>query len=410
MLTLSPLLARRLAIARQRLAGPRPPADASGILEVARDLSCLQLDPISVVARSHLLVVWSRLGPFDPSHLDTLLWSERRLFEDWAHGASIVLTEDYPIFRWLQARRSRSGSVWMGRVQAWMKKNAGLRRHILTELRRRGPLMSRDLEDRAVSDWRSTGWTAGRNVDRMLAFLWREGRIMVAGRKGGQRLWDLTERCLPPWTPRDPFSEREAVRRAAQKALRALGVAQPRHIEQHYVRGGYPRLDRALADLEAEDRIRRVEISKNRQAWPGPWYIHTDDLPLLDRLAAGEWQPRTTLLSPFDNLICDRARTELLFNFKFTMEIYVPARQRRYGYYVMPILHGDRLIGRIDQRMDRTTGRLAVNAVHAEPDTPRTPAAGRAVAGTIEELAEFLKAKDVVYGRRMPAAWRQALR
>ena len=121
------------------------------------------------------------------------------------------------------------------------------------------------------------------------------------------------------------------------------------------------------------------------RCWPGPWYIHTDDLPLLDRLAADAWEPRTTLLSPFDNLICDRART---------------------AAYVMPILHGDRLIGRVDQKMDRARGRLMVNAVYAEPDAPKAHETGRAVAGAIEELAKFLGARDIGYGRRIPKGWK----
>ncbi|MGQ0569096.1 MAG: DNA glycosylase AlkZ-like family protein [Armatimonadota bacterium] len=133
-------------------------------------------------------------------------------------------------------------------------------------------------------------------------------------------------------------------------------------------------------------------------------------LPVLDRLAAGDWQPRTTLLSPFDNLICDRARTETLFGFSFRMEIYVPPAQRRYGYYVMPILSGDRLIGRSDLRMDRAQGQLMVNAVYAEPDAPMTRTTGRALGGAIQELAEFLGARDIRYGRRVPQAWKRALR
>src|SRR5437868_2678298 len=193
----------------------------------------------------------------------------------------------------------------------------------------------------------------------MLDFLWTQGKLMVAGRVGGQRLWDLAERCLPEWAPREELDRHEAVRRAAQKSLRALGVARPREIAQHYTRGRYPGLQKALDELESEGRIEQVQIVDEDQAiWPGPWYVHAEDLPLLERLAAGEWHPRTTLLSPFDNLICDRARTEKLFDFEFRIEIYVPAAQRQYGYFVMPILHGDRLIGRVDPRFDRAHRRL----------------------------------------------------
>src|SRR5919202_1863418 len=157
---ISPELARRLAIVRQRLAGPRPPADAAGIIEVVRDLGCLQLDPISAVARSHLLVLQSRLGPYDPAHLDTLLWAERSLFEYWAHAASIVLTEDYPLHAPMMRRYAKGSTGWAKSVREWMAQNEPLRRHILEELERRGPLPSREFEDRTKRGWESTGWNA----------------------------------------------------------------------------------------------------------------------------------------------------------------------------------------------------------------------------------------------------------
>jgi uncharacterized protein YcaQ len=244
----------------------------------------------------------------------------------------------------------------------------------------------------------------------MLAFLWGTGRVMVAGRAGGKKLWDLTERCLPAWTPRDRLSQREIVRRAAQRSLRALGIATPRQIQQHFIRDRYRNLDQALRDLTTEGRIERVQIADGGHTWRGEWYVHVDDLPLVERLEAGEWAPRTTLLSPFDNLICDRARTTLLFGFHFRLEIYVPPAQRRYGFFVMPVLHGDRLIGRIDPAMDRGRGALRVKAVHAEPDAPKTAATGRAVAGAIEDLARFLGAGQIEYPKNVPAGWRRALR
>ncbi len=404
-LIISPTLARRLALTRQRLAGPRPAADASGLMEVARDLGCLQLDPISVVARSHQLVLFSRVGPYELAHLDQLLWQERRLFEYWAHCASIVLTEDYPLHSRMMRAYPSGDSAYRQRAREWIAQNQKLRRYILDRLRREGPLLSRQLEEDGLHPkaWVSTGWTSGRNISRMLDYLWISGKIMVAGRDGIQKRWDLAERVLPAWTPRDRLLEREVVRRAAQKSLRALGVATPRHIQQHFTRGRYPDLTRVLADLEAEGRVKRLEI----RDLPGPWYLHADDELLMTQLPA-DWQPRITLLSPFDNLICDRARTRQLFDFDYTMEIYVPAAKRKYGYYVLPILHGDRLIGRVDPAMDRERGALKVNAVYAEPDAPRN--VGRAVAGAIEDLAAFLGAGEILYNsRRVPAMWKRAL-
>lgn len=415
MRTISPTLARRMAIARQRLAGPCSQAsarpDAACILDVVRDLGCVQLDPISAVARSHLLVLWSRLGCYDPAELDRLLWQERSLFEYWAHAASIVLTEDYPIHNVMMRRYPSGESSWSRRVEQWLEENRELREHILDEIAKNGPTQSKQFEDKTKEDWHSTGWTGGRNVSQMLDFLWTRGQLMVAKRVGGQRLWDLAERCLPDWTPREELGRHEAMRRATQKSLRALGVARPREITQHYTRGRYPSLEKALGELESEGRIEQVQIvDEDRGLWPGPWYVHADDLPLLDRLAAGEWHPRTTLLSPFDNLICDRARTEKLFDFEFRIEIYVPKAQRKYGYYVLPILHGDRLIGRVDPSMDRKQKRLTINAVYAQPDAPMDAQTGQAVASAIEELGAFLGAKEIAYGERVPEGWKDTLR
>ena len=167
---ISVLSARRLAVAAQRLTGPPPGGKA--MLEIVRQLGCLQLDPVSAVTPSHRLVLWSRLGAYDPAELDRLLWTDRRLFEYWAHAASIVLTEDYPIHRETMRRYARGETSWSGRVQGWVRENAALRAHVLQELRRRGPLPARVFEDRSAHAWASGGWNSGRNVDRMLAFLW----------------------------------------------------------------------------------------------------------------------------------------------------------------------------------------------------------------------------------------------
>lgn len=411
LLTLTPTLARRLAISRQRLAGTLPPSSPDALLDIVRDLGCLQLDPTSAVARSHLLVLWSRAGHYDRTHLDTLLWQRRSLFEYWAHAASIVLTEDFPLhYDMMQHwRQDAGGTVWRARIHDWMNANAGLRDHILEELARRGPLSSKDFEDRSQAAWHSMGWTSGRNISRMLDFLWTQGQILVKERRGNTRYWDLADRCLPDWTPRDDLPQPEVVRRAAQRAIRALGVAREAHIKQHFTRGRYPGLPTALKSLEAEGRLQRVQIAAGAKPWPGVWYIHTDDLPLLERLKAGDWSPRTSLLSPFDNLIADRTRTRQLFDFDFTIEIYVPKNKRRFGYFVLPILHGDRLIGRIDPMMDRKLNILRINAVYAEPDSAQDGAPAPAVAAAVRDLAGFLGARDIVFGDRLPDAWRRTL-
>lgn len=394
---LTPTVARRLAIEKQRLAGPRPTPDREGILDSVRDLGCLQLDPISVVARSHVLVLWSRLGAYDVADLEALLWEERRLFEYWAHRASIVLTEDYPIHQLLMRRYPSDRWAHNRRTRLWVEQNTALKRHVLARLRKDGPLRLRDFEDRSVVGWQSGGWTSGRNVDRMLDVLWTQGRVMVAGRKSNDKLWDLAERWLPAWTPRERLSEQEIVRRAAQRSLRALGVATARHIDSHFTVGRYPGLDRALERLEKRGLIERVRIVDDGREWPGTWYVHVEDVPLLERIREGGWEPRTTLLSPFDNLIIDRARTERLFGFHFRMEIYVPKTKRRFGYYALPILHGDRLVGRVDPTFDRKREVLTINALHAEERIGMRGTTGRAIRAAIEQLAGFLGAREIQY-------------
>ncbi len=407
MRTISAQLARRLSVAAQRLSGPVPGAPA--MLDVIRQLGCLQLDPVSAVTPSHRLLLFSRLGYYQQSDLDRLLWEERSLFEYWAHAASIVLTEDYPIHRELMRRYARGETSWSHRVKEWVDENDGLRRRVLGQIRRYGAQPAGAFEDNSTHAWVSGGWNSGRNVDRMLAYLWLKGDLMVARRQGGHRWWDLATRCLPDWTPRQRISSSSVVRTAAQRSLRALGIARPRDIQAHFIPGRYPGLPLILARLERDGVIVPVDIEDREKRMPGPWFIHSEDVPLLDRFESGEWRPRTSLLSPFDNLIRDRARTRLMFGFDFSLEIYLPAARRRYGYYVLSVLHGDRLVGRVDVAMNRAERRLELKAIHAEADHSGS-GAGEGLAEAVSDLAGFLGARDVSVPRSVPRPWRAALK
>ncbi len=408
-LSLTPAEVRRLAVTSQRLAGPPPVADRAAVLDIVRQLRCLQLDPISVVARTQLLVLWSRLGQFDPALLEELL-AERTLFEYWAHCASLVLTEDYQIHAWMMRGYLDGSSVWASRQHDWLTEHAELRAAILERLGSAGPLLAQELVDLDQAPRRDSRWSSGRVLHRMLDHLWFGGEIMVADRQGTHRRWDVADRCLPPWTPRDELSEREVVRRAAAHALRALGVARPQQIRLHFTRGRYPALAAVIKELVAEGEVLPVKIAAAGAGWGGGWLVHRDTLPLLERLRTGGWATRTTLLSPFDNLICDRQRTELVWDFRFRIEIYVPAAQRQYGYYVLPILHGDTLIGRVDAAVDRKASRLVVKALYAEPGAPDDPATGAAVGAALAGLAQFVGAATVDYAGVVPAAWAAPLR
>ena len=374
-LTLNPEQARRLAVRSQHLAGPNPGAGPGGMRHVLRGLRVLQLDPVNVVARNQLLVLWSRLGRFDRADLDTLLWRERWLFEYWAHSASIVLTEDYPIHQlMMQNYRAMAESA---ALQSWLAANDDFRRYVLELLADAGPLPGEAIEDRAAVGWVSTGWTHGRNVERMLDILWKQGVVMVAGRDGLRRLWGLADFPAAEELPRE-----EAVARAAEHSLRALGVARARDVERHFTMGRYPGLD-----LERVPWAWPVRVEGGTEQW----WAHRDVLGLLDE----EWLPRTTLLSPFDNLICDRDRTERLWSFAYRNEMYVPKAKRQYGYYVMPVLSGERLTGRVAARADRKSGVLVVDGMYAEPGVPADPA----LAAALESLASFASVVSVSYAR-----------
>jgi hypothetical protein len=391
-LTLTPSTARRLAISAQHLDRVQ-----SDMLATIRQLGCLQLDPTSIIAKNHQIVLFSRLGAYDAAQFDHLMWNERQLFEYWAHAASIVLVENYAIHSGQMRAHDVYSAAWSERVRTWARENQALRDHIMSELATRGPLSLSEIggKDKVGMTWVSGGWTNERTGARMLDHLWVRGEVLVHSRKGQNRLWHLAERVLPDWTPREVIDPAESTRRAVQIALRALGVATVQQIKVHFVRGFYPELTRVLHDLEREGVIQHVHIADDDGAWKGTWYIHRDDVAEAERIAAGDWAGRTTLLSPFDNLICDRKRTEQLWDFYFRLEIYTPKHKRQYGYFVLPVLHGDTLVGRIDPAYDRKTKQLHIHAQHWEPGVKRTKALDKAVDGAIESLAGWLGATAV---------------
>ena len=404
--------ARRLAVAKQHLAGIRPnKPDSDDILRVTRDLGCLQLDPISTVAPSHLIVLWSRLGHFDTTDLDNLLWREKKLFEYWAHQASIVLMEDYPLYHSLMRRHPdvlvRPGSIWRQRIDKFLNANTKLRDHILSELRKKGPLLSRQFEDKTRGK-RSFGWSSWGDVSRMMFHLFLKGEVMVVGRQGKQKLYGLSENFLPSWVSKKELSAEEVEYLSAQRSLRALGIANSSEISWHFFRNRYPNLKATIKQLVADEKIIPVDITDG-PVEKGERYIHSDDVERLEELQSGEWQPRVSLLSPFDNLFCDRARTKHLFNFDYTIEIYTPPSKRKFGYYVLPILYGDKFIGRMDPLMDRKNGKLIIKEVHAEPHAPKDKDISREIRDSVEQLSEFLGAKEVVYSRKVPKFWQSHL-
>ncbi len=397
-------VARRLAVRAALLEGPRPSADRNGILEVVRGLGSLQIDPTRAVERTHLLVLWSRLGPYDPRDLDRLRFDDRLLFE---YAAYIMPTESYAEQAFAMERFATRDGAWERRVRDWMAENDALRQSILQRLEAEGPLPSRlFVAPPGTTDWKSSGWTGGRNVPQMFEFMSRRGEIMVAGREGGQRLWDLAERVVQRPMPRHGVTAEEFAERRVRNALTRLGFADTREIRDRVPILPSADVRAAIDRLIRDGAIRHVTLETDPEA---EVFMLADDLPLIDAVGGRGWRPRTTLLSPFDPLIRDRERTERLFGFRFRLEMYVPKELRKFGFFVLPILHDDQLIGRVDPKMDRRQRVLDVRAVHVEPDAPiDDPEVGQAVGAAIRELGTFLRAKQVRF-ESMPEGWRAGL-
>ncbi|MGF1424938.1 DNA glycosylase AlkZ-like family protein [Kitasatospora sp. LaBMicrA B282] len=343
--------ARRLAVRAQLLDGGPP---AAGLLPVVRHLTLLQLDPTAVIAPNADLVAWTRLGAaYRPEQLQQALEQDRTLFE---YRAMVRPMADLPLFLPEMAAWSAPGADRRAKYTDWLRANDGFRRYVLDLLRERGPLPSREIEDRSVVPWPSTGWTNNRNVTQLLEFLAARGEIAISGRSGRQRCWDLAERVYPtvpvhPDRPEGPAeqAQREQARAEAhrlrqERTLRSLGIA------------------RGPAVGEAGQPVRVTDTR-------GDWRV---DGELLERLAERPFEGRTALLSPFDRLIHDRRRMAELFEFEYKLEMYVPRADRRWGHFALPVLHADRLVGKVDAAADHRAKLLRVHAVHEDEPFGRT--------------------------------------
>jgi len=367
--------ARRLALHAQDLA--LPPVAEQSVPDVVARLGCLQLDPVGVVARSPLLVLRARLrGGTHDSHaraLERAAYRDRVLFDYWAHEASLCHVDDLPLHRWAMRTYVQRLTPARAHRAEWLADNDGFVEHLVEDLRARGPVRARELEDRSAAAWAWGHWTdevsSRQTIARMLDLLWMTGRVGVGARAGIERLWDVFERCVSVPEP-EPLEQDQVVRRAALRAVGMLGVARAAHINAHFTRRRYPELADALTGLEAEGALERVGVEGLR----GEWWARPEDLERASSLEPGG---RTVALSPFDNLICDRARAAELFGFDHRLEIYVPGPKRRWGYYVLPILHGERFVGRADLRTE--DGVLRVLALHREPGRAAPAAIDRAL-------------------------------
>jgi uncharacterized protein YcaQ len=347
------------------------------------------MDPTAVVARTEHLELWSRLGAYSRDELDRLMWKDRELFEYWAY---IVPMADLhlikPTMKRVLVRDSSRGRY----IRKWIKDNEPFRRRLMRELARRGPLKSRDIEDDSSVGYASGGWNDGRNVTRMLDILWATGDIAIVGREGNERVWGLAKDWYPAKVKK--ASDREVARELLERRLSARGLA--RVIEFTNSFGlPLPGWERALAELEREG----LAVPASVEGVRGSFYAWG---PRLERRFRG----RTAILSPFDKLIHDRVRSRELFDLDYVLEIYVPPAKRRWGYYVLPILQGDRFIARFDARREPATGTLRVLALHAEKGV--TADSAPVVAREVKALGRWLGLRNIEYDR-VPRGWRRGL-
>ncbi|SKA37127.1 hypothetical protein SAMN02745126_05890 [Enhydrobacter aerosaccus] len=384
--TLSAAAARRIALAAQGFTGPRPSGalNAGTVKRAVDRLGLLQIDSVNVLARAHYLPLFSRLGRYDSGLLDRLAWgrrSERRLFEFWAHEASLLPVENQPLWRWRMQRAASNAGDGKGKLHTFKKEKAAFIDEVRRELADRGPLAASELSNGGERRGPWWGWNDGKLA---LEWLFFAGEATTATRRGTfERVYDLTERVLPrSILDRPTPTAEEAQRELLRLSARALGVATEADLRD-YFRLGVTDTKARLMELVEAGELTPVTV----EGWSKPAYL--DPAARLPRRIEAR-----ALLAPFDPLVWERARTLRIFDFLYRIEIYTPADKRKHGYYVLPFLLGDRLVARVDLKADRPNSRLLVHAAHLESN-----ADAREIAGPLRKelrlMADWLGLDDV---------------
>jgi uncharacterized protein YcaQ len=374
-------LARRVALAAQGFADPRPSGEV-GTRQLRRTvdgLGVVQIDSVNVLSRSHYLPFFSRLGPYPRPVLDALSDRRRDLFEYWAHEASFLPVRLHPHLRWRMAAAEQHAWGNMVRLQ---RERPGYVAEVLDRVREGGPVKASQLleprPDRPGSMW---NWHAGKVA---LEWLFFTGVLTARARTAGfERVYDLTERVLPPVVVQAPTPDRaDAIRELVHTAARALGVATETDLRD-YFRLAPVDTRTAIAELVEGGQLQPVQVDGwDRPAWLDP------------QARRPRWIRARALLSPFDSLVWERPRVERIFDFRYRLEIYTPAAKRVHGYYVLPFLLGDRLVGRVDLKADRQAGVLRVQAAHAEPGVGFGEVAA-ALAAELRLMADWMELEEV---------------
>jgi len=388
-------MVRNMMLAAQGLHRyPDQPAVKADVLEAIRRMWLLQIDTINVVARSPYLVLWSRLGEYQPKWLDELL-AEGSLFEYWAHAMCFIPIEDFALYR----RRMLDGmqnNDWPFKwAVKWEHEHSQVMKKVRTHLKKNGAVRSAEFENK---NHIPGGWWNWKEEKDALEIMLLLGEVMIARRQNFQRIYELRERRLPDWDDSNLPSMEEVQRTFVLRAVCALGVAFPAWIPDYFrqPKSGMPKRLEALAQ---EGALLRVKV----KGLEGSGYIHPDRMGLMEAAISRELDPTlTTLLSPFDPLVWDRTRASELFNFDYKIECYTPAAKRRYGYFTLPILHRGKLIGRLDPKAHRAQGMFEIKALHLEPGVPVNKRLISDLAAALQRLADWHGTPELVIRQSNP--------
>ena len=373
--------ARRIAIRAALLDKALPPTERS-VVEVARHFGGIQIDPTRTVERTQHLVLWSRLRDYDRTLLDKVL-AKRKAFE---YSAFIMTPDRLPELIYYGERWPGTGGSWRERVTRFLAGNSEFRQSILDQLRAEGPLQSRQIDaSKFKVGWESTGWTHGKNASQMLEFMGVKLEVVVAGRSGQERVWDLPERVIPKDAPRDELAEDQYQERRVMRGMERFGVASFQEVRLRAYGLSIPNAKTLFGRLVEEGRLIAIDVPYPGK--PAPAYALPSALESAESIG-----PRTTLLSPFDPLVYDRDRTERLFGFKYALEMYKPKDKREFGHFVLPIVHDGKLVGRLDSERDRKANELVVRKLHWETAKAPNAATRASVDQAIDELKVFVRA------------------
>jgi uncharacterized protein len=379
------LAAQGVAPARQRKATKRD------VLDTIRRMGALQIDTINVVARSPYFVLWSRLGDYDPTWLDELL-AEGDIFEYWSHEACFLPVEDYPLYR-----RRMLGAESMGwkYSRAWVEAHRKEIDWLREFIREHGAVRAADFERK---DGKAGGWWEWKTEKRALEMLFTAGELMIARRRNFQRVYDLRERVLSAWDDKLLPSEEAVKRELALKAVGALGVTKARWVAD-YFRTNMRETLKTVSALADEGSLLVAEV----EGWEEAGYIHPDNLGLVKAVQSGSIKmERTTLLSPFDPVVWDRARARSMFDFDYRLECYTPEPKRRYGYFTLPVLHRAALVGRLDAKAHRKEGIFEIRSLYLEPWVRASSPMLADIAAALLECARWHRTPEILIRQSDP--------